>query len=259
MKLQVLMIEDDEATLYSMREALESENYALLDATDGEHGLELIREKHPQIVLTDYMLPGMSGMDVLRAAKKEDSSPLVIFLTAYGSEDVAVEAMKAGAYDYIKKPFEVEDLRQKVRRAAESVTLLHTAVEKVLFLRGTDIFSKTPPDSLLHVAAVAHELSVSVGEVIFREGDVSDYLYLVFLGKVRISREGKEIFVALPHESFGLVGLAEERPRATTATALEDSHLLRIGQADLFDLMEDDAHITKGVLRGLAKVLREVL
>ena len=85
---------------------------------------------------------------------------------------------------------------------------------------------------------------------IFAEGDPSVYLYLVVSGKIRISREERKIFHAVPNDSFGLVGLVEERRRATHATALSDSTLLRIGHSDLFDLMEDYPAITRGVLRG---------
>ncbi len=134
-----------------------------------------------------------------------------------------------------------------------------TVVEKILFLKDTDIFSQSSPESLLHVTAVAAEMSASAGETIFRRGDVSDYLYLVVSGEVQITREGEEIFVARSNESFGLLGLMEELPRATTAKGVADSNLLRIGYNDLFDLMEDYTDVMKGVLRGLAKVLRHVL
>ena len=134
-----------------------------------------------------------------------------------------------------------------------------TIVEKVLFLKETDIFSQTAPDALLNVAAVADEVFTPARQVIFAEGDLSDYLYLVISGKVQITRDEKELFVALPHKSFGLVGLVEEQPRATASKAAEDTRLFKIGHDDLFDLMEDHSEITKGVLRGLTKVLREIL
>ena len=108
-----------------------------------------------------------------------------------------------------------------------------TTIEKILFLKKVDIFSEVIPESLLHVASIANEFSVAKGEIIFTEGDPSVYLYLVALGKIRISREEREIFHAVQNESFGLVGLVEERRRATHAMALSDSTLLRVGHSDL--------------------------
>lgn len=140
-----------------------------------------------------------------------------------------------------------------------NLNIFPTTIEKILFLKNVDIFSETIPESLLNVASVANEFSVAKGEEIFAEGDPSVYLYLVVTGEIRITREEREIFIARANESFGLVGLVEERRRATRAMALSDSTLLRIGHSDLFDLMEDYPTITRGVLRSISKVLRELL
>ena len=140
-----------------------------------------------------------------------------------------------------------------------NVNIFPTTIEKILFLKNVDIFSETIPESLLSVASIANEFSVAKGEEIFAEGDASVYLYLVVTGEVRITREEREIFLAGANESFGLVGLLEERRRATGAKALSDSTLLRIGHSDLFDLMEDYPTITRGVLRSISKVLRKLL
>ncbi len=140
-----------------------------------------------------------------------------------------------------------------------NVNIFPTTIEKILFLKNVDIFSETIPESLLNVASIANEYSVTKGEKIFAEGDPSVYLYLVVTGEIRITREEREIFLAVANESFGLVGLAEERRRATSAIALSDSTLLRIGHSDLFDLMEDYPTITRGVLRSISNVLRKLL
>ena len=140
-----------------------------------------------------------------------------------------------------------------------NVNIFPTTIEKILFLKNVDIFSETIPESLLNVASIANEYSVTKGEKIFAEGDPSVYLYLVVTGEIRITREEREIFLAVANESFGLVGLAEERRRATGAIALSDSTLLRIGHSDLFDLMEDYPTITRGVLRSISNVLRKLL
>jgi len=139
------------------------------------------------------------------------------------------------------------------------VNIFPTTIEKILFLKNVDIFSEAIPESLLNVASIANDFSVAKGDAIFAEGDPSVYLYLVVTGEIRISRKEREIFIAEANESFGLVGLVEERRRATRALALSDSKLLRIGLSDLFDLMEDYPTITRGVLRSISKVLRKLL
>ena len=96
----------------------------------------MISQLNPDLVILDINLPGMDGLAVLAEATQLNHSPLVIVITAYGSEKVAVEAMKRGAYDYIAKPFEIEDLRLTVARALEKLQLkeenlqLRTELEK---------------------------------------------------------------------------------------------------------------------------------
>ena len=100
-----------------------------------------------------------------------------------------------------------------------NVNIFPTTIEKILFLKNVDIFSETIPESLLNVASIANEFSVAKGEEIFAEGDPSVYLYLVVTGEIRITRKEREIFLAGANESFGLVGLVEERRRATGRSA----------------------------------------
>ena len=83
----------------------------------------MISQLNPDLVILDINLPGMDGLAVLTEATQLNYSPLVIVITAYGSEKIAVEAMKRGAYDYIAKPFEIEDLRLTVARALEKLQL----------------------------------------------------------------------------------------------------------------------------------------
>ena len=96
----------------------------------------MISQLNPDLVILDINLPGVDGLTVLTETSRQNHSPLVIVITAYGSEKVAVEAMKLGAYDYIAKPYEIEDLRLTVARALEKLQLkeentqLRTELEK---------------------------------------------------------------------------------------------------------------------------------
>ncbi len=113
----ILIVEDDESLRRVLEFSLEEAGYRILTATTGEGGLETFRTERPPLVITDIQMPGMSGYDVLKMVKDEAPQTLVIVITAHGSVEKAVEAMKLGAYDYLTKPFGREELRITVDKA----------------------------------------------------------------------------------------------------------------------------------------------
>jgi two-component system NtrC family response regulator len=113
----VLIIEDDESLRRVLEFSLEEAGYRVLTAREGDSGLKTFRSEHPPLVITDIQMPGISGIEVLRIIKDEAPDTLVIVITAYGSVEKAVEAMKLGAYDYLTKPFGREELRLTVDKA----------------------------------------------------------------------------------------------------------------------------------------------
>ena len=119
-----MIVDDEEAARYGMRRALSTFGYNITEAGSAEAARALIKQQQPDLLLLDVNLPGMSGLEYLRELKSENGNgPLVIIVTAHGSERLAVEAVKTGAYDYLSKPFELEDLRLVVKNAAETVQL----------------------------------------------------------------------------------------------------------------------------------------
>ncbi len=122
-KAKVLIIDDEKAARYGMRKALEHQGYEITEAEDGESGLRQMEQLVPDLVICDISMPVMDGMTFLRKVMDGDYTSPVIMITAYGSERIAVEAMKAGAYDYICKPYEIDELRLIVRNALEKVQL----------------------------------------------------------------------------------------------------------------------------------------
>ena len=92
-------------------------------ASLGREGVERFRERTPDVVLTDLVLPDMDGIGVLERVRRLDGDVPVIVMTAYGSVESSVKAMRAGAYDYITKPLDLDDLQSKLRRAAETSRL----------------------------------------------------------------------------------------------------------------------------------------
>src|SRR5438876_4148560 len=107
-----------------MRRALSTFGYNVSEADSAEAARALVKQQEPDLMLLDVNLPGISGLDFLRELKGSNGNgPLVIIITAHGSERMAVEAVKAGAYDYLSKPFELDDLRLVIKNAAETIQL----------------------------------------------------------------------------------------------------------------------------------------
>jgi DNA-binding NtrC family response regulator len=119
-----MIVDDEEAARYGMRRALTTLGYNITEAGSAEAARALLKQHEPDLLLLDVNLPGLSGLDFLRELKSANgNAPLVIIVTAHGSERMAVEAVKAGAHDYLSKPFEVDDLRLVVKNAAETLQL----------------------------------------------------------------------------------------------------------------------------------------
>ena len=126
--LRLLVVDDEEAARYGIRRALESIVGQIAEAETAEAARALMRERRFDLLLLDVNLPGISGLDLLAEIQSGSEStqteaPLVIIITAHGSERLAVQAVKVGAYDYISKPFEVDDLRLVVKNAFETIRL----------------------------------------------------------------------------------------------------------------------------------------
>jgi DNA-binding NtrC family response regulator len=113
-----LIVDDEPAVRYSLARAFARE-HKTVEAESAAAARRQLRNARPDVVLLDYSMPEVDGMTLLREIGAEDDPPAVIMITAHGSERIAVEAMKAGAYDYLAKPFDLEELRLVVARALE--------------------------------------------------------------------------------------------------------------------------------------------
>src|SRR6184192_1761579 len=124
-EMEPLLLVEDKAELRAMlRKALERSGYTVDEAPDGSAAIQKLRARRYQLVLSDLKMPGASGLDVLRESKQADATIPVILLTAFGSVDEAVTAMKEGAFDFIQKPVDLEHLKVLVQRAARQQELL---------------------------------------------------------------------------------------------------------------------------------------
>lgn len=122
-QLRILIVDDEEAARYGMQRALGTNGYELAEASNLPEARAKIETFHPDLILLDVNLPGGSGLEFLVELQKTKDAPLVIMITAYGSERTAVEAIKTGAHNYLAKPFEIDELRLIVKNALETIQL----------------------------------------------------------------------------------------------------------------------------------------
>src|SRR5687768_8818033 len=120
----ILVVDDEPAIVESLEKIFRREGLSVLTATDGTTGLDLLRKHRVGVLLTDLMMPQTTGMDLLRAAKTIAPETEVVLMTAYGTVETAVDAMKEGAYDFVTKPLKRAHVVRIVRNALEKQSLL---------------------------------------------------------------------------------------------------------------------------------------
>lgn len=112
--MRILVVEDEVGISDFLKQGLEEESFEVTVASDGKRGLELALSKKFDLLLLDWMLPGMQGIELMKLFRKEDLITPIIFLTAKDTLEETVEGLQSGANDYIKKPFHFEELLQRI-------------------------------------------------------------------------------------------------------------------------------------------------
>ena len=124
-KGKILIVDDDSASLSSLGEAMTREGYEVTLAASGEEALRLNGQTEFDVVITDLRMQGIDGLQVVRTVKQSHPETVLIVMTGFASMDTVVDAMSAGAYDYISKPFRLDQMRLKVRQSMDQAKLLH--------------------------------------------------------------------------------------------------------------------------------------
>jgi len=128
-KTKIMVVDDEHLIRWSLEQNLKKQGYEVCTAGTGEDALRMAREEQPDLVLLDYHLPGINGLEVLQRLKEIDEDVLVIMVTAQGGLETAVHTMRHGAYDYINKPFNLDEMAIVIRKALETSELRREVVQ----------------------------------------------------------------------------------------------------------------------------------
>ena len=122
-RTKILVVDDEHLIRWSLEQNLKKQGYEVVTAGNGEDALRIVREDQPDLILLDIQLPGMSGLEVLEKVKEFDEDIIVIMVTAHGGLETAVNAMRLGAYDYLNKPFNLDEMAIVIKKALETSDL----------------------------------------------------------------------------------------------------------------------------------------
>lgn len=195
---QILVVDDDNYIRLFLKETLEGKGYDVVLANDGADALAKIKVAQPQLVLTDLKMPHKGGLELLRDVNKLDQPPGVIIITAYGTVETAVQAMKEGAFDYLTKPFSITEIESRLKRYFELNQLREENRDLKKQLRAKDIKSEMVGQSreILAVMEVVEMVSRSDAPV-FIQGESGTGKELVASAVYRSSGRADKAFMQL--------------------------------------------------------------
>lgn len=259
-----MIVDDEEAARYGMRRALSTFGYNVTEADSAEAARALVNQQAPDLMLLDVNLPGMSGLDFLHELKRSNGDgPLVVIITAHGSERMAVEAVKAGAYDYLSKPFELDDLRLVIKNAAETLQLrrenvsLRRSIETERSQRGALVGNS---EGMRRVRAMIEKVAETDATVLIRGESGTGKELVAREIHERNSARGNEAFVAvncaaLPSELIESELFGHEKGAFTGAAARRQGKFEQANGGTLF--LDEIGDMSSNVQAKLLRALEE--
>ncbi|GAB5550363.1 MAG: sigma-54 dependent transcriptional regulator [Sandaracinaceae bacterium] len=255
----VLVVDDEPSNLQSLERIFGREDMRVLTAGSGREALDVCRNHRVDVVLTDLMMPGMSGIDLIKALKTVAPDAEVVVMTAYGTIETAVESMREGAYDFVEKPLKRMQIVKTVTKAAERHALVaenRTLKEELSALKNRPIVGSS--GALRQALETAQQAAPSSANVlILGESGTGKELLARFIHE-RSQRDGAFVGVnlaALPETIVESELFGHEKGAFTGATSRREG---RIGQADGGTLFLDEiGELTPAVQVKLLRVLQE--
>ncbi|HXX65845.1 MAG TPA: sigma-54 dependent transcriptional regulator [Polyangiaceae bacterium] len=258
--ITVLVVDDERSNVESLEKIFAREGVRVLSALDAKRALELLRSHRVHVVLTDLMMPGTTGLELLRAIKQVAPDVEVVLMTAYGSVEVAVNAMRDGAYDFVEKPLKRVSIVKSVRKAAEKQKLVaenRSLKDEIKRLAHREIIGSSP--ALRRVIDVATQAAPSQATVlILGESGTGKELLARYIHERSARSRGPFVAVncaAIPETILESELFGHERGAFTGATAKKDGRFAKAAGGTLF--LDEIGELSPSVQVKLLRVLQE--
>jgi nitrogen regulation protein NR(I) len=263
---KILIIDDDEGLNHFLSRFFKRKGYAVTACANGKAALETLALQSFDLVLLDYKMPGLNGLEVLKNIKSTQVKTPVILMTAYSNTDTAIEAMKRGAYDYLVKPFERDELSRVV---SEALLLNRQMKEIVILPDARDSFAgKAPPDGLKIVGQGRRmqEVYKTIGQIaekdvsVLIDGESGTGKELVARALYHHSRRKHKPFIAIncaaiPENLFESELFGYERGAFTSAERTSIGKIERSDGGTFF--LDEIGEMSKALQAKLLRVLQE--
>ncbi len=256
----VLVVDDEPANLASIEKIFQRDGLRVLTAEGAKAALEIVRTHRVQVVLTDLMMPGVTGLELLRALKQLSPDTEVVMMTAYGTVETAVQAMREGAYDFVEKPLKRMTIIKSVRKAAERHSLVaenRSLRNEIKLLTKREIVGSSP--ALRRVLDVATQAAPSSATVlVLGESGTGKELVARFIHDHSARSRAPFVAVncsAIPETILEAELFGHERGSFTGALTKREGRFARAGGGTLF--LDEIGELSPSVQVKLLRVLQE--
>ena len=258
--ITVLVVDDEASNLASLEKIFQREGMRVFTADGAKPALEVVRRHRVQVVLTDLMMPGTSGVELLRALKEVSPDTEVVLMTAYGTVETAVQAMRDGAYDFVEKPLKRMTIVKSVRKAAERQSLVaenRSLRQELKLLTNREIVGQSP--ALRRVLDVATQAAPSSATVlILGESGTGKELIARYIHSKSGRANGPFVAVncaAIPESILEAELFGHERGAFTGAIAKREGRFARARGGTLF--LDEIGELSPAVQVKILRVLQE--